>query len=101
MFMEATMKTQHGRDLSGEDMAVMLDEFCNGASDKDYAAFAAQVVTRTHRTLQQRIMSLMIRTIEEWSVTDRFDGRNEATVTLARKIVTATGDKYDRHLPLV
>lgn len=95
------MKTQHGRDLSGEQMAEMLDEFCNGADERAYSAFAEQVVTRTHRTLQQRIMTLMIRTIEAWSDTSYFDARNEATVTLARKIVNATGDRYDRYLPLI
>ena len=95
------MKTQHGRDLTGDEMAQILDEFCNGAGDKQYAQFTEQVTTRTHRTLQQKIMGLMVRTIEAWANTPHFDARNEATVELARKIVKATGDKYDRHLPCI
>ena len=95
------MKTQHGRDLTGEELAQMVDEFCNGADDKHYTQFTEQVITRTHRTLQQKIMGLMVRTIEAWADTLHYDARNEATVELARKIVKATGDKYDRYLPLI
>ena len=49
-------------------------------------------------------MVLFIACIERWSQAHddrRFDARNEATVKLAKKICDATGDKYDRHLPLI
>lgn len=95
------MKTQHGRDLTGYELAQIVDEFCNSAGDKHYADFAEQVIARTHRTLQQKIMGLMVRTIEAWADTPHYDARNEATVELARKIVKATGDKYDRSLPFI
>lgn len=95
-------KTQHGRNLTGAEMAQMLDEFVNCAGDGDLAEFAETVVCRTHRTLQQRIMALFMRTIERWGGDNvGHDARNEATVKLARKIVAATGDKYDRYLPLI
>ena len=96
------MKTQHGRDLTGAEMAQMLDEFVNGGGTEQTAAFVEQVTGRTHRTLQQKIMGLFVATIEAWAE-DKFghDLRNEATVKLAKKIVAATGDKYDRFLPLV
>lgn len=95
------MKIQHGRDLTGYELAQIVDEFCNGAGNKEYAEFTEQVITRTHRTLQQKIMRLMVLTIEAWANALDYDARNEATVELARKIVKATGDKYDRFLPYI
>lgn len=100
---EYKSKTQHGRDLSGADMAMMLDEFANGADAKEYADFVEQMTNRTHRTLQQRVMGLFVKCIEAWAALPegRYDGRNEATVKLAQKMVAGSGDKYDRHLPLI
>lgn len=95
-------KTDHGRDLTGAEMAQMLDEFANKSYDKDIAAFVEQITCRTHRTLQQKIMSLFLRTIEAWAEDKGgHDVRNEATVKLAKKIVAATGDRYDRFLPRI
>lgn len=94
-------KNDHGRDLSGSEMAQMLDEFCNKADREDIAAFVEQVTMRTHRTLQQAIMRLFIATIEAWATQKNFDGRNEATIKLCKRIIEATGDKYDRCLPRV
>lgn len=96
-------KTDHGRDLTATEMAQMLDEYINSANEgRDFAQFAEQITCRTHRTLQQKIMSLFLRTIEAW-VEDKggHDARNAATVALAKKIVAATGDKYDRFLPRI
>ena len=92
------MKTQHGRDLSGAELAEMVDEFCNSATKKDIEAFAEHVTCSVHRTIQQKIMGLFLATIEKWAVS-QFDLRNEATVKMCQKIVAATGDKYDRCLP--
>ena len=45
----------------------------------------------------------MVKSLEAWAELPegQYDGRNEATVKLARKIIAATGDKYDRFLPLI
>ena len=96
-------KTQNGRELTGAEMAQMLDEFCNAYSrEKEIADFVQQVTCRTHRTLQQRIMALFVKTIEAWASDEGgHDDRNAATVKLAQKIITATGDKYDRSLPFI
>jgi hypothetical protein len=94
-------KTQHGRELNGSEMSMILDEFCNGASDRARADFVEQLTTRTHRTLQQSAMGLFVKCIEAWASATNFDDRNEATVKLCKKIVDATGDKYDRCLPHV
>lgn len=97
------MKNDHGRDLTGDEMARMLDEFVNANDSKKFEEFAATVTERAHRTLQQSMMRLFLRCIEKWAATEenRYDARNEATVLLCRKIVKGTGDKYDRHLPTI
>lgn len=90
---------------TGAEMARELDNWVNGASKADVQAFAEAVTERTHRTLQQKCMGLFVACIEIWAERskrpDLYDARNEATVKLARKMVDATGDKYDRHLPLI
>jgi hypothetical protein len=99
------MKTQHGRDLTGEEMAQMLDEFANSCYRDQKQAFVEQITQRTHRTLQQSIMGLFVGVLEVWAENakspGRYDARNEATVKLAAKMIEATGDKYDRGLPLI
>jgi hypothetical protein len=95
-------KTQHGRDLTGAEMAVMLDEFANGQPTREVTAFVEQITMRTHRTLQQKIMGLFVACIETWAEDKGgHDGRNEATVKLAKKMIDGTGDKYDRGLPYI
>lgn len=99
------MKTQCGSDLTGKEMAEMLDEFANANDKHKFKAFAEQVTQRTHRTLQQGIMRLFIGCLEMWAEKstnpNHYDARNEATVKMAAKMIAATGDKYDRHLPLI
>ena len=94
-------KTQNGRELKGSEMAMMLDEFCNSGQKEEFEAFVEQLTCRTHRTLQQRIAALFVRSFEAWAGVSSFDARNEATVKLAKKFVEATGDKYDRALPFI
>ena len=92
----------HGRDLKGDELARLVDEFCNKADDSDMTAFVEQLTKRTHRTLQQKACALMVKTFEAWAADKGgHDLRNEATVKLAKKFVEATGDKYDRYLPLI
>lgn len=95
-------KTQHGRELTGEEMAQMLDEFVNGGGERETRAFVEQVTKRTHRTLQQRIAALFMRTIEGWAALPEYsiDPRNEAAVKLSKRIVEVT-DKCERSLPLI
>jgi len=95
-------KTQHGRDLSGEEMAQMLGEFCNAYDKTKMTEMVRAITHREHRTIQQRIMGFSVALIEAFAADEGgHDGRNEATHKLAKKIVDATGDKYDRFLPLV
>jgi len=96
-------KIQHGGDLTGQQMGEMLDEFCNSSNGRaEIAAFADHVTRRAHRTLQQKIASMFVACFEVWAADEHgHDGRNEATVKLAKKFVEATGDKYDRALPYI
>lgn len=95
-------KNDHGRDLSASEMVEMLDEWVNANNyPEQIAAFALHMTTRVHRTLQQGCMRLFIACIEAWATQENFDARNEATIKMAKLIVEATGDKYDRQLPTI
>ena len=95
-------KIQHGCDLTGEEMVEMLDEFCNASGQDKFDEFTKQLVFGTHRTVQQKICRLFLACIEAWADDKAgHDLRNEATVRICKKIVAATGDKYDRCLPSI
>jgi hypothetical protein len=96
-----TKAKTHGRELTGAEMAEMLDEFMNSSGNEKIPEFVEQLTCRTHRTLQQRIMGLFVACIEAWAEAPSYDARNEATVSLAKKFVAGSGDKYDRFLPFI
>jgi hypothetical protein len=54
-----------------------------------------EVVTNSHRTLQQSAFKLFMSCIKEWAKQERYDARNEATVKLSKRIVAALGDDID------
>lgn len=97
------MKKDHGRNLSGAEMCEMLDEFMNGANEDSKREFLDHLVHRTHRTLQQSIASLFMNAFHAWAdlKPGQFDGRNFATIALARVIVDATKDSFYKRLPLI
>ena len=72
-----------------EQMADILSRFAN-AMCVEQVGFA-QAITRQHRTLQQSIFGLFLRTIEEWSKQEHFDPRNEYTVETSKKIMDLLG----------
>lgn len=88
--------------MTPAEMADALADFVNGADKEDMNAFAQRMVNGVHRTLQQRVMTLFLKTIEEWGNLSpaRYDLRNEATVKLCQRIINLF-DKYDRSLPLI
>lgn len=96
------MKTQHGSKLTGAEMGEMLDEFANGARKEDKEEFIRQLTLVTHRTIQQRVMGLVVGLLEGWASLPHHqtDPRNAATVALATKFISKT-DKYDRALPYI
>lgn len=52
-----------------------------------------QVLTNEHRTNQQKAFRFFMDTIREWAAQDSYDLRNEATITLSKRIIEAVGDE--------
>lgn len=64
----------------------------------DEKAFA-DAITNSHRTLQQSAMRAFLACIKTWADAEHYDGRNEATVKVSKRIVADfDGDLY---LPFV
>lgn len=80
---------------TGEDLANDILSYVN-AFGFDSNSFA-QTVAQSHRTLQQSVMRLFIKTIEEISK-QPIDLRNEQAVELAKKITEVAKDYT---LPLI
>ena len=64
--------------LTGKELAVALEDYVNGT--RDHAEFIDHVVNGTHRTLNQSIILLFIKTMSAQGKSKYFDGRNEASV---------------------
>ena len=90
-------KVYHSTEFSfdAERTAEDLLNFVNCFSHDD--ATFAKTIARGHRTLQQNVMRLFIRTIQEMAEVVP-DGRNEQTVKLAKRIAEIA---KDYPLPLV
>jgi hypothetical protein len=67
------------------ELITEISKFANVMSSQD-AEFAAQVM-REHRTIQQSIFGLFLKTIEEWSKQEHYDLRNEYTVQTSKEIM--------------
>ncbi len=80
---------------TGEDLANDIPSYVI-AYDFDCDSFV-QIIAQSHRTLQQAVMRLFIRTIEEISKQPS-DPRNEQAVELAEKIMEVAKDYT---LPLI
>ena len=75
------------REDAVENAVKVLSDFVNATShDKD--GFA-ETIMREHRTLQQSIFALFLRTIDEWSQQENWqcDLRNEFTVEKSKEIM--------------
>ena len=83
------------RSVEAEELANKLLEFVN-AYGHDADTFA-KTIAKGHKTLQQSVMRLMIRTIGEMAKVTP-DERNIATVELAKQILELM---KNRSLPLI
>jgi len=68
-----------------ENTVKVLSDFVN-IMGHDRDGFAEKIM-REHRTLQQSMFSLFLRTIEEWSKQEHCDLRNEFTVEKSKEIM--------------
>jgi hypothetical protein len=72
----------------------------NGAGTEGLAELADKIL-QDHRTLQQQTFGLMMLCIQKWSETENFDGRNEYTVKLCKKLMETAKDDWFGRVPLI
>ena len=70
--------------LSGKELAVALEDYVNGT--RDHTEFIDYVVNGTHRTLNQSIILLFIKTMSAQGKSKYFDLRNEASVKACKTL---------------
>ena len=68
----------------GLELAKELENYVNG--NRNHAEFIDHIVNGTHRTLNQLIIGLFIKVMQAEAKTTRFDGRNEASVELCKRL---------------
>jgi len=87
-----------------EHAAKTMGDYVNSYSH-DSKEFV-EAMSRQHRTLQQSFTGVCVAWLHHLSKLEefRYDGRNEASVQLAKKLLAERPDfdpKYDLYLPLV
>ena len=94
---------ERGRQMQmekdAEELAKSLTHFFNTFGTEERFKLLSKNLMNEHRTLQQTTMKFFIHQMKEWAETEFYDGRNEATVKLCKKIVEEMKD--DLYLPLV
>ena len=92
----ARLKSKQTKATVGVDLAKAFENACNCYGDNDMVkAFVDQITHRTHRTGQQAIMKVVVALIEGWSVSHdngNYDGRNQATVELCKRLTEYMND---------
>jgi len=74
------------KSKKANEFAEQVINFVSGANDEDFELFC-QSMERVHRTHQQRFYNLLLKWTNHISDENfRYDGRNEASVDLAKKI---------------
>jgi hypothetical protein len=92
------METERKSDQEiGEDFASTFSDFCNSMS-REPKKFAVAKMLREHRTIQQNMMRFCMQFIEGMAANGH-DGRNEASVELAKAIMEIESRK--RALPYI
>lgn len=72
-----------------------LNAFCNSENEDKFI----ELMSRTHRTLQQSYTKFILKWIKEQAETQFYDGRNERSVMKCRQIMKALDN--DIFLPLI
>lgn len=91
------MSEQKTPEEVGEDFAEVFSRFCND-SRRDPKKAAIAKMLREHRTIQQNMMRFCMQFIEGMA-NNGHDGRNEASVELAKAIMEL--DSRKRALPYI
>lgn len=77
---------KRGKD-DAKKLAMNLATFVNYMARESASNHFVDRVMREHRTLQQSIFSLFLKTIEKWSKQEHFDLRNEFTIEKSKEIM--------------
>ena len=82
------------KKLTPEELHRATEDFLNVICNDEKEEKFVELMSRSHRTLQQNYTRFVMRWIKNQSESKYFDGRNEASVILCKKIVAALGDDY-------
>ena len=83
----------------GKQFADTFSKFVNVMAASQDVTEAVQTMVYDHRHLQQGMMSFFMKFVEEMAKNERYDGRNEASVELAKSIMEL--DESVRALPYI
>ena len=90
--------------MNAQEITKILADFANTCSNQDVVELVNELTHCTHRTLQQKIMSIFLGPVvtayASAAILSNFDYRNQATVDLCERIAK-TFDQYDRILPYI
>jgi len=75
--------------MTGEELGKAIEDYVNHT--RSYTEVANYIVNNTHRTLNQSIIRMFVEVIK-LEATASFDGRNEASVKLCKRL--ALDDVY-------
>jgi len=84
--------------LSGEELQKETENFINGFNHNEADKFI-ELMNSSHRTLQQSYTRFVMKWIKVQAESKYYDGRNERSVMLCRKIMKAIDDEI--YLPLI
>ena len=92
----------HKLIIAGKDAAMQMTNYLNTFSHDERIATFIGAMRLEHRTLQQNFTSLCIGWIRHLSTASDydFDGRNEASQKLAKKIMSLLAPE-DQYLPFI
>lgn len=86
------INTQVDQAERGEVLAEILSDFVNNynAPEEDFIkSFKLQ-----HRTLQQSMIRLFLKTMVDYAELDNYDGRNEGAVKMCKELVELYEEKH-------
>jgi len=86
-------------ERKAQELAKELSSYFNTFNTEERFEKLSQCLLNEHRTLQQTTMKFFIHMMKTWSETEFYDGRNQATIELSKKIVKEMKD--DLYLPMV
>lgn len=77
--------------VTGEEMAHILTDFVNGATNGKLEKFVETLTRRSHRTLQEEVFMLFLKCVDSWAEQNQnvmydYDARNKYTIITSDKI---------------